>query len=593
MDLFTINCLTCRRRLKVLDASAVGRIVACPKCGSMVSVRPPPGWQPPAVESSAIILDEGAPAIASTAVPSAPVDAEVGAAPFDAEILPVVGFSPLAWCGAALATCLLAIGGWWLMRPSPNDLLPEELPVAPAAAAPADPAPRVAARATSSDAEPEFEEIVLQVLDEQEEVDHAAVDGEQIPGHAAPLDAHSDEIEPELEPLQHASAAGEMVIHPNAADAEPETPAARRVSFSLRPVDVQARLQDRVARFRCRELPLRKFVDLVSQLSTVAITLDVDSIGDAGIPLDATVTLDQREASIAEILQAALEPLTLGYAIAGDQLVVEDARPDRALAGSQRHDVQAILSGDQSANDVARMVQRIVFPGAWQDDGGDGKMEIAAGALVVTHVPAAQRRIESLLDRWKSARLQSSGRATAGFFDGTAKTQLGLQQPCSLTFHRPTPLPRVLKQLEGTSDVRFLVDWRSLRAAGIPPTVEATVTAADQPLAVVLENLLRPMDAGYRIVAPDLLEIASRAELQLRHEVAFYPLDGLAANAAESQEIAGRLLAELSRLQETPSPAGVLSLDPASRAILAHQPYAVQLRIAALMDEWRAAAEKP
>jgi hypothetical protein len=45
---FRIICETCHARLKVSSASAIGEIHACPKCGSMVEVRPPTdGASPP------------------------------------------------------------------------------------------------------------------------------------------------------------------------------------------------------------------------------------------------------------------------------------------------------------------------------------------------------------------------------------------------------------------------------------------------------------------------------------------------------------------------------------------------------------------
>ncbi len=48
--LFSITCTTCEARLNVRDASAVGTIVNCPKCESMVQVTAPPGWQAPSEE---------------------------------------------------------------------------------------------------------------------------------------------------------------------------------------------------------------------------------------------------------------------------------------------------------------------------------------------------------------------------------------------------------------------------------------------------------------------------------------------------------------------------------------------------------------
>jgi len=47
--LFTIDCPTCERRLAVRSEAAIGAILTCPMCESMVAVTPPPGWQPPAM----------------------------------------------------------------------------------------------------------------------------------------------------------------------------------------------------------------------------------------------------------------------------------------------------------------------------------------------------------------------------------------------------------------------------------------------------------------------------------------------------------------------------------------------------------------
>ncbi len=63
MELFTIHCTTCRARLKVNDESAIGKILACPKCHSMVQVVPPVGWQSAAAAAATpgeLVFDEPA-----------------------------------------------------------------------------------------------------------------------------------------------------------------------------------------------------------------------------------------------------------------------------------------------------------------------------------------------------------------------------------------------------------------------------------------------------------------------------------------------------------------------------------------------------
>lgn len=47
MKPFSIVCKSCAARLKVTKASAVGQVLACPKCGTMIRVAAPEGWIAP------------------------------------------------------------------------------------------------------------------------------------------------------------------------------------------------------------------------------------------------------------------------------------------------------------------------------------------------------------------------------------------------------------------------------------------------------------------------------------------------------------------------------------------------------------------
>jgi hypothetical protein len=48
VDLFSVACITCRAKIKVQSMSAIGEVLACPRCGAFVEITPPPGWKPPA-----------------------------------------------------------------------------------------------------------------------------------------------------------------------------------------------------------------------------------------------------------------------------------------------------------------------------------------------------------------------------------------------------------------------------------------------------------------------------------------------------------------------------------------------------------------
>ena len=51
MEPFSIVCTSCAARLKVTKASAVGQILSCPKCGTMIEVTTPEGWVAPVADS--------------------------------------------------------------------------------------------------------------------------------------------------------------------------------------------------------------------------------------------------------------------------------------------------------------------------------------------------------------------------------------------------------------------------------------------------------------------------------------------------------------------------------------------------------------
>ncbi|HUS37869.1 MAG TPA: hypothetical protein VMX74_00370, partial [Pirellulales bacterium] len=72
---FSIVCVTCRVRLTVRDAAAIGQILKCPKCHSMVLVEAPAGGAPATADSETV-----ATAPAAGPAPAGPVPARQGVA---------------------------------------------------------------------------------------------------------------------------------------------------------------------------------------------------------------------------------------------------------------------------------------------------------------------------------------------------------------------------------------------------------------------------------------------------------------------------------------------------------------------------------
>lgn len=66
MELFSITCTTCKTRLKVRDASAIGQIMACPRCGGMVMVKKPDPKAEAAEQSGIAAQQHAAPLVGDT-----------------------------------------------------------------------------------------------------------------------------------------------------------------------------------------------------------------------------------------------------------------------------------------------------------------------------------------------------------------------------------------------------------------------------------------------------------------------------------------------------------------------------------------------
>ena len=128
MSRFTIQCTTCRRSLRVTNPEAIGQILSCPKCGSMVLVEAPAGWTPaaavavPPALKRADLKGTGQP-VPSVSAPAAAVSAPVAAAN-----------------GVAVAAIVQAVAAAEVIRPAPQVAVAKALeskPVPKPAAKPA------------------------------------------------------------------------------------------------------------------------------------------------------------------------------------------------------------------------------------------------------------------------------------------------------------------------------------------------------------------------------------------------------------------------------------------------------------------------
>ncbi len=158
---------------------------------------------------------------------------------------------------------------------------------------------------------------------------------------------------------------------------EPTAPAAALPTKTLqrvapRPVNVDAHLADTLSGIEVRQMPLWAYFDLVSELSSIPITLDAEAVTELGQSASVPVRVKLGETTVAGALDAVLEPLHLGYQVHDGQLVVgyspqENMRQVRYAVGDLTD------SDDQALAELAALVRRMVAPESWQQAGGKGE----------------------------------------------------------------------------------------------------------------------------------------------------------------------------------------------------------------------------
>jgi hypothetical protein len=397
------------------------------------------------------------------------------------------------------------------------------------------------------------------------------------------LEAFAPFIDPDanLPPEAMDSTSQDMpALDPQAVTTEPESvprPAPRAV-------DVAARLQDKIAEVQFADVPLKSFLQFVMNFSTIPISIDPDALALVRATPQTKVSVRLADATIDQLLTAALSPLKLAHVPLGQQLIVtRPPLPDGQLR-TVAHDVSDLVGND--ADQLARLAELIVEmvqPAAWESAGGPGVMREALPSLVMQQEETILLRAIVFCERLRAARgLPPQSNFAPELFSlepRFARAAPDLAKPVTLNYPQPTALTRILERLSSEGGVEILVDWPSLVELGWSPDTEATVTANGQPLGELLADLLQPMGLTYRIVDPALLQVTSPTAADACWDIEFYPLPVLPATSDSPAAWVTQLRNDLTG-GDPAALSGVLVFDAPSRHLIAALPQTQQRKLA-------------
>jgi hypothetical protein len=415
------------------------------------------------------------------------------------------------------------------------------------------------------------------------------------------------DLPPEAERMAEVNAAARPVDIDDEDDADdaPEPIAAPpAVARKVKPdAEVEERLADQIPVIEFAKVPLADVLHILSDFSTLDISLDVEALAETGTKPDVKVTLRVQNASVGEVLEAALAEHKLVYVVADGQVLVTSPRRLERSSHRRSFDIEDLAGDRPAAEELAKLVRELVQPPSWQESGGRGRARAAAGKLEIEQTAEVEHQVAAFLDKLRLARGRTIAETTSAGDEGSksgsgdslsldtryslAKSRL--EQPVTANFHQPTPLAKIAAHLEKAARIKLVFDGLALTGGGQSPQVPATLSVDRLPLAEALAGLLEPLGLAYRVIDARSLQITTRKAAGERLDLEFHRVGDLLDDEHAPDALGERVLASLSpkTWSETGGP-GVLRYDAASKCLIVLQSQDVQIALERWLNGSRA-----
>ncbi|MFO0886364.1 MAG: hypothetical protein U0894_19655 [Pirellulales bacterium] len=365
-----------------------------------------------------------------------------------------------------------------------------------------------------------------------------------------------------------------------------------------RKVDVAARLADPLAGLELEGVPLADVLRVISDLTTIPITLEPDLLPYVKVSPDTKVTSKHTNATVGAALTEILKSQNLTAITIEDQIVIRPAdAADSAKLTSRTIAWSDLTGGDQQvAIALSDTISHLVDPDSWQvgeESTGPTFHTLAAGKdslMLNTHFENFAR-VFTLCEKLRVARhLPLKSKFPPELFDLRPRSEAAsvkLSQKVKLNFSQPTSFTKIMARLEEAGKLRILIDWRSLAEASWNPDGEAQLVVEDIPLRDALKKLLDPMELAFRVVDARTLQIVSRQTLSQRLELELYSAKDLVKNPEDGPGIVARAEAAFPEgVLTSTGGKGSIAWEAKSMSILASLTQPDQEQLASLLKQW-------
>jgi hypothetical protein len=339
------------------------------------------------------------------------------------------------------------------------------------------------------------------------------------------------------------------------------------------PQRIAEQLGTRVESFAVKDMPLSRFVETISDLADIAVTLDPFELELAGVTLGQKVTIDSKEVTVEKVLRDVLATQRLDLVERNGQLGI-------ALAGGDaRREISydvADLAGAEDATSIANLVQRFVAPDSWTAAGGGGTIEVEKSTLRIEQSQRVRHELFIFCERLRLARgLSQRSRYPASLLTTASPYAAAsplLKQPATFTLLPWTRLADAVRHWQDASKLTILVDWRALAELDLGPSSPVACSANNRTWEDTLDRILEPLDLAWWPAGGETIQITSRDALDNIRRIDFYEvpktLRDQHPNNAALMESLQKELADI----DGPSPPVMEIDEPSSRLIVLASP---------------------
>jgi hypothetical protein len=162
--------------------------------------------------------------------------------------------------------------------------------------------------------------------------------------------------------------------------------------------EIEERLQQPIT-VNFESTPLRQVIEDIRTARGINVYIDVRALEEAGIGLDAPVTIKLEQVALKTVLSLILKDHGLTYVIKDEVLQITTQAKARGKSKMAVYAVGDLVDDDDSIEDLIGVVTTTIDPASWVDNGGAGTIDYFAlgKGLVVNQTPDVQEQVVELL----------------------------------------------------------------------------------------------------------------------------------------------------------------------------------------------------